>query len=279
VAATAASREHFAASCTAFVKDHGFDGLDVDWEYPVEGGLDENVHRPQDGENFIALLGALRSALDAASTPPSRYLLTIAASAVPRTFEHLDLARVAAPLDWMNLMTYDFNGGWSSFVAHNAPLFPSPSDPSADAVQRERYNGAATVDAYLEGGVPAAKLTLGIPFYARGWGGVPRRKNGLFQIAKGPLPRGIWDAGVFDYGELAAQYIGHGDFIRSWDADAKVPSLYSPSRGIFVSYEDPQSIAEKARFISARSLGGAMVWNLSSDDARGTLLSALHDAL
>ena len=54
-ALTARSRRVFADSAVEFVKRHDLDGLDVDWEYPGLPG-DGNPHRPEDKENFTALM-------------------------------------------------------------------------------------------------------------------------------------------------------------------------------------------------------------------------------
>jgi chitinase len=282
VALTADSRSHFAQSCAAFVNTYGFDGLDVDWEYPVKGGLDGNTQRPEDAENYVLLLQALRSELDRLgdTAKGEHHLLTIASSAAPGTFELLDLARVASPLDGVNLMTYDFNGAWAPFVAHDAPLYASPADTSTDPVERSRFNAAAAVQSYLGAGVPASKIAMGVPFYGHGFSGVPAANHGLYQSATGQPPNGTWEPGSFDYWDLAANYVGKKDFVRYWDDASKVPYLYSASQSEFISYDDPESLELKGRYARAQGLGGVMVWDLSSDVHDSTpLLSALVKGL
>src|SRR5438105_3119382 len=79
IALTPESRERFADSGVAFIRRHGFDGIDVDWEFPVAGGMQENVRRAEDRQNFTLLLKALRDKLDAAGRADRRrYLLSAA---------------------------------------------------------------------------------------------------------------------------------------------------------------------------------------------------------
>ena len=54
------SRARFADSGVAFIRRHGFDGIDIDWEFPVGGGMAGNVVRPEDKVNYTLLLRALR---------------------------------------------------------------------------------------------------------------------------------------------------------------------------------------------------------------------------
>ena len=65
VAKTEQTRKLFVDSCVEFVAKWGFDGVDIDWEYPVEGGLPTNHHDPADGENYTLLLKLMRESLDA----------------------------------------------------------------------------------------------------------------------------------------------------------------------------------------------------------------------
>lgn len=270
-AATAESRDAFATSCVAFMKQWGFDGIDIDWEYPVGGGLTAGT--PDDKANYTKLLQALRTKLDAqgASDGGAHYLLTVAAPAGPSNIGNQEVSNVAGVVDWVNLMSYDFHGGWDSKTGNNAPLNAEAGDPGPAG-----FNVDAGVSAWISGGTPANKLVVGMPFYGRGWNQVASgTNNGLFQSAGG-TPPGTWEAGVFDYEDLAKNYIGKNGFIRFWDDTAKVPYLWNSTSRTFISYDDPQSIAEKARYVKDHGLGGGMFWELSGDTSDAALLDSLN---
>jgi chitinase len=272
VAFTAESREKFAKSCVAFIRKYGFDGVDIDWEFPVVGGLGSNKRRPDDKQNFTLLLAALRSRLDEAGMADNKqYFLTIAAPSGPRNIASLELDKIHKHLDWINLMAYDFHGSWDATTNFNAPLYPVKDDPANDAASR-KLNVDGAITAYLDGGVPAEKLVLGVPFYGRGWDGVKNVNNGLFQTK-----HNIRGEGNFDYRNLAANYIGQ--FKRHWHDEAKVPWLFDEKKGIMISYDDPESLKLKAAYAKDKKLGGVMCWELSQDDAKGSLVSALREGL
>jgi chitinase len=276
VALTAASRAKFAKSCVAFVRKHGFDGVDVDWEYPAGGGLQANKTRPEDTANYTLLLAELRKHLNAAGKDDGKgYLLTIAAPAGPRVIENLELGKLAGIIDWFNLMAYDFHGSWDERTNFNAPLFAAKEDPARDDLSR-RLNVDAAVRAYLDAKVPAEKLVLGVPFFGRGWSGVKFANNGLYQPHKG-LPKGTWEEGVFDYKDLAKNYAGK--FARHWHDGAKVPWLFDLAKGVMISYDDPESMRLKGDYAREKKLGGVMCWELSADDAKGSLLGALREGM
>src|SRR5579859_228334 len=282
VAATAAARARFAASCAAFIQAHGFDGLDVDWEFPVSGGLPGNHYRPDDGQNFTLLLAELRRALDAQGQADGRhYRLTIAAPAGPSEYRHLELKGLAALLDWFNLMTYDFYTAASPTTNFIAALYPSSTDP--DPVRRQTHNADAAVRAYLAAVVPAGKLLLGTSLYGRGWQGVPPANDGLYQSdrgpASGPATGGYASDGVLAYPDLESHFINAGGYARHFSAEAKAPWLYNPAAQIFISYDDPESLGDKADYALAHGLGGMMFWELSLDDQQHALVSALHSRL
>ena len=194
VAATAATREVFANSAVDFLRKYNFDGVDLDWEYPVSGGLDGNSKRPEDKQNYTLLLSKIREKLDAAgAVDGKKYLLTIASGASTTYAANTELANIAAIVDWINIMTYDFNGAWQKVSAHNAPLNYDPAASAAGRVpDANTFNVAAGAQGHLNAGVPAAKLVSGVPFYGRGWDGCAQASNGQYQTCAGGSSVGTW---------------------------------------------------------------------------------------
>jgi len=268
LALTAEGRAGFATSCADLMQQYGFDGLDIDWEYPGGGGL--AAGRPEDSENFTTLLGALRDELDARGD----YLLTIAAPAAPARIAAIEVERIHPLLDWINLMTYDFHGSWEPMTGFNAPLAAAPGDPSPDAAS---FNVSAAADRWIAGGVPPAKLVVGVPFYGRGWAGVGASGDGLYQPATGPS-QGTWEAGVLDWSDIENHYLPA--MTRHWSPEASVPWLFDPATGVMISYDDAESMSAKIQLVRRGGLGGVMIWELSADRGAATsLLTAVGTGL
>jgi chitinase len=261
-----ASRARFVQSAVDFVRRHDLDGFDVDWEYPGQVGMG-NTFRPEDKQNFTALMRELRTALTKEGRAQHRtYLLTFAAGASPSFIANNEMEKVQGNVDYVNLMTYDFREAGGGSAGHHANLFDNPADDRQRSADR-------AVQEFLAAGVPPQKLVLGVPFYGRAWGDVTPQANGLYQSGTKPAER--IETG---YGRLAASLVDKDGFTRYWDDQAKAPYLWSPDRRIFVSYEDPQSLRLKARYVRDRGLAGAMFWQYY-DDPGGDLLDALFSAL
>jgi chitinase len=254
MAAADASRQAFAESCAAFLNAHRqFDGIDIDWEHPVAGGLQPG--QPRDARNFVLLLEALRRAIG------RERLLTVAVGAGPRAIDPLEYATMASSLDWVSVMTYDFHTG-DPKTGFNAPLY-NHDDPS-DA----RHNVHDAVQAILAKGVPRDKLVMGAPFYGRGWRGV--ESANLWSAGTGALEVG-------GYRIIADTFLKMPGYVRHWDDVAKVPWLYNAATKEWISYDDPESMRLKGQYVAAQHLAGAMFWELSDDN--GALLDALRAGL
>ncbi|HEX6242425.1 MAG TPA: glycoside hydrolase family 18 protein, partial [Polyangiales bacterium] len=271
-AATDAARKTFASSCVDFMVEHGFDGVDIDWEYPMGGGLEGNETRPEDKANYTLLLQALRAELSARQKAQGRaeaYLLTIAAPAGPSIIEHLESGAIARVVDWINVMSYDFHGAWEKMTGHNAPLRQATGDALTG------FNVESAIDAYLKAGVPASRLVMGVPFYGRSFAGVSAgATHGLHQGTRGAGP-GTWENGILDYHDIVAKYLNASGYVRYVDDSASVPYLFDATQGVFISYDDPESIKQKRALITKKQLAGSMVWDLTSDTRDNVLLNAL----
>jgi chitinase len=269
IAMTEESREIFAQSCVDFIVEYGFNGVDLDWEYPVEGGLEGNHNSSLDKQNFTLLLQKIRELLDLQSNIDGNdYLLTVATTASSIYVENIEVEFIHQYLDWINLMSYDLHGPWggesNAVTNFNSSLYAISDDPSPYPIN-EDFNLDASVQLYIDLGVPREKLNAGLAFYGRSFAGVQDENNGLFASYTGVPVIGTWEDGVFDYWDLDSNYINMNGYVSYWHSEGKVPWLYNPSTQIMISYDDETSIAEKASYILAEDIGGVMFWEFSSD--------------
>ena len=243
-----------------------FDGIDIDWEYPGGGGQPYNTVSPADKTNFTLLLGEFRRQLNQLTAQTGRqYYLTIAAGAGADKIDNTEPGRYSQHLDWINIMTYDFHGGFEPQGPTNfqSNLYMDANNPATGVAKT--YAGETAVNKLLAAGVPASKLVLGIPFYGRGWRGVANGgTNGLYQAASGPA-QGTYEQGIEDYKVLAPR--NAPKFYHS-----VTKQLWTYNGTEFWSFDDPTVIATKAAYVNSLGLGGLFSWSLDGDDANATLV-------
>jgi chitinase len=278
-ASTPALRSQLAASCIdLFINGNIapgvsaadlFDGIDIDWEFPSAA----------DKHNFTLLLQEFRQQLDALGrTNHHHYLLSIFAPAGSQNYSNIELAKVAAQLDFFNLQGYDLNGTWETVTNDAASLFDSRQDPNAG----QGLYDDAVVSVYLEAGVPARQLVLGVPLYGYGWTGVPDSNDGLYQTSTGPAPSPAGDTletnGVATYLTLASLT----GFEHHYDPRRVAQWAYDPATLTFWTYDDPSIAWAKALYVDVRvpgGLGGAFIWAFKDDDTKGTMVKTLARGL
>ncbi len=289
----AQTRDNFSASAVEFLRASGFDGIDIDWEFPTAIGVPctprQQCDDPDDKANYVLLLQTLRHFVDRAGREDGKhYLLTIAAGSTPKFIHKTQseapwLAELAHSVDWINLMNYDYHGPWESRAGLNSPLQSDALDLSETAVTT---NAQAMVTLLLRY-VPAQQLVLGVPFYGYSWPGCQpgAQQDGLYQSCQQKTAAEDWS-----FTRLTTQgYLlldEHGEhtragrgFTRYWNQDGAVPYLYNSLTRQFISYEDEQSIHAKDFFILQNGLLGAMFWELNADREKilGTVVA--HDLL
>jgi len=260
MAATEENRNAFADSCVEFITEYGLDGVDLDWEYPVGGGLETNSRSTDDKQNFTLLLCNIREKLNAQGLKDNKkYLLTIAAGASNYYIGNMEVDKFHNYLDFVNLMTYDINGPWDSYFDFNSPLYGSGDDKTSID---------SCVKAWLNAGLPADKLIMGIPFYGYKYDLSGTFDDGIRQKHMG--------GSALSYETIVKDYLSNPRYTKKFHEESLVPWLYDGET--FISYDDPQSVALKAEYIRKKNLGGAMVWELSQD-SKGTLLNSMYEEL
>ncbi|KAI8128837.1 putative chitinase 10 [Lucilia cuprina] len=156
VAADPAKRARFVQSVVQFIQRHGFDGLDLDWEYPNQRHKLSN----NDRENFLTWLRELKEGLE-----PFGYILSAAVGSAQFSAElSYNIPEMSKYLDLINVMAYDLHGHWDPVVGINSPLYAGPLDTSERAKQ---LNFDAIAKYWINQGAPREKLVMGVPFYGR----------------------------------------------------------------------------------------------------------------
>lgn len=267
---TQQSRKVFIDSVVAFIEKYDLDGLDIDWEYPGQVGAG-NRFRPEDKQNYTAVLKELRERFNHEQSKLHRRLyLSIATGSYPNFLAHTQMGKAQKYVDTVNLMAYDYyEPDDSSITGMNAPLFTDPADP-------KHVSADHSVQLYEQAGVPASKIVLGVPFYGHAWGQVADPHHGLFQPGK-PIPNVQTNYGYIVANMLNATKPDQG-YVRYWDAAASVPFLYNASAHVFISYDDPQSMALKCGYVLKHHLAGVMFWSYEGDPT-GALLDSIDASL
>ncbi len=254
---SATHRNTFAKTTVALFKQYDIDGLDLDWEYPAIEGYPGHQYDAADKDNFTALVKQLRQEMG------TNYLLTFAAGGFTSYLERsVDWDKVMPLVDFVNLMTYDLVGGYSTVTGHHTPL--ADYQPGQQSTQK-------CVNWLLDKKVPANKLIIGAAFYARVWAQVADSNHGLYQA--GQFERGV------AYKNFPAYFSDTSGFVYYRDKKAKAPYQYNQRKQLFATFDDKWSIREKSKFIRKKKLGGIMFWELSEDPPQNGLVDEINRAL
>ncbi|MDB4924434.1 glycoside hydrolase family 18 protein [Mucilaginibacter sp.] len=251
MALTENGRQAFAQSCLKLVKQFRLDGIDIDWEFPGYPGGGGNIYRPEDKRNYTLLFKTLRQAL------PNYQLTTAVDGWATHFLPHSEMDQVAQYVDYVCLMTYNFNSGG---MAGGHFLYSPPNwDPAGSVV--------GAVKAFLAAGVPKEKLVIGVGFFPAALRMRSNDPGDRHYLAKLPFRGGLTK--VY---RLAAQK----SYGRYWDTVGQAPYLFNPQTRVRIAYEDIASVKAKFRYIQQQHLAGLMYWDYFSDPGQ-RLLKAITD--
>ena len=288
LAASDKTRKNFANNVAKFVHCYGYDFVDIDWEYPTadrdpdpEGNgvaIDKGCKgSAADTKNFTLLLQEIRNSLDSyGKTDGKHYELSVAMSASPKMMSAIEYDKVLNIVDFANMMTYDLNGAWGGFTAHQTALYTNPAYDEGDA--------SLSVDScikYLENkygdDIDYSKIVVGVAPYTRGWKEVKKdtgrdpKNPGLYADATGE--NGV----TYAYGDIDS-LINQYQLKKYWDDVAKANYFYSESTGMFFTCDTEESVAEKGKYVREKHLGGLISW-MASLDSTNSITKTMKESL
>lgn len=253
MARDAAKRTAFCQSVKSLLDKHKLDGVDIDWEYPTQSADNETGADPSDTQNFNLVLKELRETLG------QDKIISFASSSSAR---YVDWPNAMKYLDYVNVMTYDMGAAPNG---HNSPLHKS--------AKFNHRSWDESVKAHEDGGVPRERMVMGIPFYGKAEKS-PAAGQKIFDytVRYYEIPD-ILEKGKYKGAALAR------NVHRMWEFTSMVPYLADDSGKNVLSYDDPESVAEKGAYVKAGGMLGAMFWEYRCDTSDHALLKALTVSL
>jgi chitinase len=267
VSADPIKRANFAHWCIKHIQQYGFDGIDIDWEFP---GYKKHNGTDQDRKNFTILVQTIRDSLQTFEDKSGKsLLLTVSLPAAAVHLLDIEVEKITSIVDYLNIMTYDLYGSWGKISNHNSALYgPAQGDSArcldgAFKLYHETHN------------VPAEKITLCAAFFGNSYSNCSK----IYGEHQGA------DTVIFKAGDdiLYLQieekmYL----FNRYWDAKAQAPYLISKSNSTLISFDDEESVALKSNYIIENNAGGLTIWPLMGDYLKAgktPLLDVIHQKL
>ncbi|KAL5214487.1 hypothetical protein ABZP36_003639 [Zizania latifolia] len=254
MAADPASWAEFVEAAVALARENGFDGLDVAWRFPASA---------VEMAEFGFLVAEWRAAV------PPGFLLTATVYFSNHVFDapfagvDYPSDSVARNLDWVNVMAFGLRPASANVTAFDAPLYDRAS----------HYSASYGVVSWLDAGVPASKVVMGLPLYGRSWFLRNKANNGVGApaVSSGPKQRGSNATGAMSYAEvqwLAATRTSSA-VITAYD-NASVAS-YVSAGDVWVAFDGVAVVAEKLAFAAHCGLLGYFLWPVNYDDANLTV--------
>ncbi|KAJ4709641.1 putative Chitinase [Melia azedarach] len=251
MASHAQSRKAFIKSSIEVAREFGFDGLDLDWEFPKT---------PKEMQDLGHLFDEWRLAINAEAKATYRPPLLVTAAVyfsvdffLDEVYRKYPVDSIHRNLDWINAMCFDYHGSWdNTTTGAHAALYDDKSNVSTS------YG----LKSWLLAGVPKTKLVMGLPLYGRSWKLKDPNIHGIGAPAVDVGPGVEGDKGVLPFSQVEEFNRVNGATVV-YDVDSV--STYSYAGSAWIGYDDPTSTTVKIGFAQALGLRGYFFWAISFD--------------
>jgi len=277
VFANAEYTSNFVNSTTKYVLENGFDGIDLDFEFPGIQGIGWNHIDPiKDGINMGNALKLLRQSFDSKS--PNKHLLIAGAMSMnPVVIDYYKSC--VQYFDYINIMTYDGAGSWNTFTGDNSPIYSDPRDK----YNNNTFNVDYAVKTSIQAGFKPSQIVVGIPLYGRGWSGVNLTDMNNYYISNPSLQPAATISGSggqpgYSCWKDLCLLINQPGWQNILNNVSKACVLYNASQKILWSYNDVYSAIDKVKYVKDNDLAGVMYWELSND-VRGISSNSIVNAI
>lgn len=247
----------FADNIVTMINQYGFDGVDIDWETPT---TDEAVL-------FTEMMRVIYTKVKA-NNP--NHLVTAAIAGGMWQPPRYDLVNSHQYLDYINMMTYGMvsNNGYYQNALSKSTSYANPTFSAGKTLTSCSIEESVAI--YNSYGIPNSKIIVGVAFY-----GIKQTRT----YDSGTQTWSAWaNAGSVSYTYISNYYLGNSSYNYYYDSNAGVPYIISTDGTVFISYDNPRSIAAKSDYIIDMGLAGMMYWE-NGLDSTGALLLAMDSGL
>ncbi|KAM0814064.1 putative chitinase [Seiridium cardinale] len=262
IAANSIARSTFARNLAQFMLEYGFDGVDIDWEYPGapdRGGSDRDI------DNFPLMLAAIREAFN--SYGKGKWGISITTPSSYWYLRWFDLPAIAEHVNFINLMSYDLHGIWDKTNEIGQQILAHTNLTEVDKA----------LELFWRNDISPSLINLGIAFYGRSYtlADASCYTPGCAFASAGSKGECTKTAGYLSYREIMDKVSDAGGAVNEvWDEVAGVKMLVYDSNH-WISYDDSATFQQKVDFANERGLAGLMVWAIDQDDDGFNALKAL----
>ncbi|KAJ7198004.1 hypothetical protein GGX14DRAFT_374612, partial [Mycena pura] len=244
LAASTSNTQTFIGSVLTVMNAYGFDGIDIDWEYPV---AEDRGGSPDDMANYPVFLKAIKTAFG-----PFSYDLSFTAPSSYWYLQNYDLPALLADgvADWVNVMTYDLHGVWDS---------PADYIGSIVLAHTNLTEIMLTFQLYANVGIDPSKITMGIGFYGRSFqlSSASCTDPGCPFAGAAPAGPCSGNPGTLMFEEIENMISSNATDALVFDEAAAV-GCFATTSLVTESYDDPQTLQMKLQYANDICLGGTM---------------------